>query len=123
MNIRRMAEAYRENITDTAKSIKRGFQNLYKVYDRRHLDGLRHKIGCWEVLLSKHMGGDLGNLHDSWQIICKVQKSIKPDWQVTDKHMEEIRLAEAKFDAFLRELPELIEQALTRAVRESGIRL
>lgn len=131
MNIKRMAEAYRETILATGRDVKGGF---YRVYDDgKHatysISFLQYRLGSWKACLKRAGVGDLSLLNSSYLMVRQVNDGVcseeKNSWDrsVTAKNISQIKIAEKEFNKFLKELPELLEQALTRAVRESGIRL
>lgn len=128
MNIKRMAEEYRTNTIETGKEIKKHFRGVLQGKAQCSIDSLHHRVGCWKSSLKNNMGGDLTKLIESLEIICSVQADIKKNkkpWErvITSEHISQIKIAEKKFNEFRKVLPELLEQALTKAVRESGIRL
>jgi hypothetical protein len=127
MNIKRMADGYRERILGTGQDVKEEFDQVKKDYYR--IDSLQHRLGTWKACLKRAGIEDLKLLESSWQIVRQVNQEVRfgkrkyHQRTVTKENFSQIKIAEKEFDKFLKVLPELLEQALTRAVRESGIRL
>jgi len=130
MNIKRMAEDYRKGSITTGRNIKRYFSEGIGVGAKSpSISLLQQNVGNWIKRLEAAGVDNLELLESSWQIvrqtnedICRGKKKCL-DRIVTEEHVSQIKKAEKEFDKFLKALPELLEQALTRAVRESGIRL
>lgn len=124
MNIRRMADNYRRQLTNTGKEARNRLAWFVSEpsHLRVHLSVAQEcsYLRGWYVKLRKTLGTkrDLTNLLRAWQALTAA-KDEEDDGRKKSLAQE----AAAELDVFLQKLPRLIERSLTRAVRESGIRL
>jgi len=131
MNIKRMAEAFKKRIPATGQDVKGEFSRVYSEGKLAacSISRLQYRLGSWKASLKRAGVEDLSFLQSSHLMVYLVNNDIrcgkKNPWdrKVRSKHISQIRIAEKEFDKFLKALPELLEQALTRAVHESGIRV
>lgn len=126
MNIKRMADQYRDQVKSTGKSLMDDIfemelskDSLQKILIRE----LRTKIKRWYNHLRKTLDSerDLKKLLNVWKCLFKISKIYEGTEENVRQHM--LLIVRNDMGDFLEKLPRLIEKSLTRAVRESGIRL
>ncbi len=128
MNIKRMADQYRAQVMGTGLSFSTHMllnlpgDSCKKIF----IGEYRTDIKRWYNHLKRALGSekDLKELRKVWQCLVKLSElceenteSLNPKRQLILKKIQEL------MNKFLEKLPLLIEKSLTRAVRESGIRL
>lgn len=131
MNIKRMADKYRQQVTNTGIRAKAHVEGVlledYGCYGDI-TDACRY-LGQWYLKLKKSLGGekDLKSLRLSWETIKRMKRVFRADKLrgLTDADMKRLKnlsdTALRQFDRFHKNLPKLIEKSLRRSVRESGI--
>jgi hypothetical protein len=132
MNIKRIVKSYKESIIETGQDISIRLNtclNSPDSIDYIHLDAIKHRLGCWKSSLAKNVGGDISDLIKCWEIVCEVKNDHANSFEyrylekLSKGNVEKMQIANLKLSDFLRDLPGLIDEHLTRAVHESGIKL
>ncbi len=127
MNIKRMADEYRDQVKHTGLTLKSDIdQYLFETSYHKGITGeYRTRIKLWynhlRVNLSKK---DLKELLTVWEYLVKLSKLCEENTEDLNPKRELIfEKIQEHMNKFLEKLPRLIEKSLTRSVRESGIRL
>ncbi|MDD4803582.1 MAG: hypothetical protein PHN69_00155 [Candidatus Pacebacteria bacterium] len=135
MNIKRMADEYRDRVMSSVRSLKSMILDEKSEPPHLHYKGRlsipRMCIKRCYRFLYRSFGSekDIKELQKVWECLVKInQKGIN---RLSEKDSEKLNPqsqlifdeAVAHLDKLLEKLPKLIEKSLTRAVRESGIRL
>jgi predicted translin family RNA/ssDNA-binding protein len=121
MNIKRMANEYRNQVKGTGNQLLKEINNLtpWSCFHHHRTD-----IKRWYNHLQKALGSekDLKKLLSVWEGLVKISKI--PEGTEKDKYQCLFSEVQNQMKDFvLKKLPSLIEKSLTRSVRESGIRL
>jgi len=128
MNIKRMADEYRAQVMSTGKSLRNDInQHLLPDSHRKILIGeYRTNIRRWYNHLLRALSSekDLKELMRVYMLLVKLSKLCgKNTENLYTKRRVVVEEIQKHMERFLEKLPHLIEKSLTRAVRESGIRL
>lgn len=131
MNIKRMADQYRAQVSATGEGCRERLEEVAKdltwahcvAYARAYLRLMYCRL---EKALGKKEG--LGDLEKSWQKLVQMGKihhrlhRKNPVGRDLECLRKLIGQASEHLERFLKKLPELIEESLRRSVRESGIK-
>lgn len=128
MNIKRMADEYRDRVKCTGIYLENDINRNLPTYSyhKTIIGEYRTNIKRWYNHLQKALGSekDLKELQKVYELLVELSRLCGEN---TETLYKERRLIVEKIQdqmkKFLEKLPELIEKSLTRAVRESGIRL
>lgn len=133
MNIKRMAEKYREQVSGTGEHAKRELEDLVKdSFSDWRVDSACRYLRQWYLHLKKALGKEksLRELQRSWEKLNEMKEVLRRNKKkeiICDKEKELLRVlagvASERLNRFLKNLPCVIEESLRHSVRESGIRL
>ena len=129
MNIKRMADQYRDQVKSTGATMRHKVFGDYSqeifVYKKTYIGEARTDIKRWYNHLRKALGSekDLKELQKVWECLVRLSKLCGKSEKFDDKRQLILTEIKNQMNKFLDKLPRLIEKSLTRAVRESKIRL
>ena len=131
MNIKRIAEQYRRQVTLTGRRAEVYVQDvLFEGYDcYGDIDDACRYLRQWYLKLEKALGGgrDLKSLRLSWETIKRMKRVFRGNKhrELSGSDIKRLQnlsgTASRQFGRFHNKLPKLIEKSLRRSVRESGI--
>ncbi|MFA5934439.1 MAG: hypothetical protein WC827_00935 [Candidatus Paceibacterota bacterium] len=130
MDIKKMADEYRDRVMSSVRSLKtmildeksepphlhyRGRLSIPRMCVKRSHRFLRQSFGSEK---------DIKELQKVWECLVRINNLSEEDPEKLNPQCQLIfDEAVTHLDKLLKKLPRLIEKSLTRAVRESGIRL
>lgn len=134
MNIKRMADEYRDRVMSSVRSLRSEILDEKSkpphLHYKGHLSIPRMRVRRCYHFLHRSFGSekDIKELQKVWECLVKINGRCNGRYEEDPENLDpQSQLifdeAVAHLDKLLEKLPRLIEKSLTRAVRESGIRL
>lgn len=127
MNIKRLADQYREQVTKTGQNAQKEMKRFFGCEDLNvhYFSSVIAYLRNWERHFKKSLPENtrrLENLNDAWKFLKKAQVRFNENGRSYGTYMY-IGRASKSLDKFLTHLPDVIEESLTESIKNSGIKL